>query len=258
MPLSFAEASFITGLIAGIDPSKGATFESRLKQWQKKGFPEGTQVGKGQRAEYGATQVFQLALMAKLLKVGLTPDRAQHVILAGWPAFKDGIVETLLCQANDADHLHYFMVQLDALSDLTSPDSDHEHVFIEILTDDEMAEAWAPSEEIESEEEGERYAYFRFLVKNRMALSITIEIDSLLLWVWAAFAAREIDPSIFADELATWESERRERGRSHQGDQEAINSDLSRRSLEASNAVGVDRVEAARAALSKVKNSGNS
>lgn len=257
MPLTYAEASFVTGLLAGIDPSKVETFDSRMKQWQKKGFPEGTRVGKGMRAEYGATQIIQLALMAKLLKVGLTPERAQNVIQSGWEAFKDGVVETLTCQANDADHLHYFMIQLDALSDLTDPDSDHEHVYVELLTDDEMAEAWMPSDEIETDEDRERYNMYRFIVKNRMALSITIEIDSVLMWIWAALKARNLSPSIFADELARWEADRRKRGRAEQRDQEAINSDVSRRSLEVSKSTGVDRVAAAREALSKIATNGD-
>lgn len=257
MSLSFAEASFITGLIAGIHPSKVETFASRIKQWQKKGFPEGTQVGKGARAQYGATQILQLALMAKLLKVGLTPERAQKVIETAWPVFKDGFVETLSCQAKGADHLHYFMVQLDALSDLSDPESDHEHIFVEMLTDDEMAEAWAPSEEIESEDELARYRYYSFLVKNRMALSITIEIDSLLIWVWAALKVRELDGSVFADEIAEWESERRSRGRFEQSDQAAINKDMSRRSVQGSGGTGVDRVVWAKQALSKVLSNGD-
>jgi len=249
VPLSFADAQFITALSAGIDKSKLETFASRLKQWQKKGFPPGTQVGKGARAEYGAAQILQLALMAKLLKVGLTPERAQHVIETGWSAFRDGFIETMLCQANDADHLHYFLIQLNALTDLTNPGSDHDHIFVEILTDEEMSEAWAPAEEIDSDEDLKRYEYFRFVVKNRMALSITVEIDSLLIWIWSAMKVKGHSPEIFAEEFAAWEKERRENGRDKQVDEHEINNDLFRRSIADQLESAPDRIEYARAAL---------
>lgn len=253
LSLSFSEASFILGLMANIAPEKAETFKSRLKQWQKRGFPAGTQVGKGVKAEYGATQIFQLILMVKLLKVGLTPERAQTVVETAWPAFRDGFAEALVCAANDEPHLHYFMIQLDALSELSDPGSDHMHIFVDIFTTDEMLWTWEPPVEDLTDDERRQYDFSSSLVKNRMALSITLEIDSILVWLWAALSAVKKTPDLFADDLVQWDEERRERGRVEQPDQIKINDDVFRRSVVFDGSFGVDRVESARLALKNVR-----
>lgn len=252
MSLTFAETHFVVATIVGVRPSKGETFKSRLKQWQKMGFPEGTKVGRGVKAEYGALQVLQLALLVKLLRIGLTPERAQSVITTAWTRFMAGFVEALICMSNGEDHLHYFMIQLDALSDLTTEGgSDHMHTFVDVFTDTEMLMAWDEPGEDWTEEEKEQQAYSSFLVKNRMAVSITVEIDSLLMWLWAALAALGKEPAIFADEFAEWEKTCREIDFRYQETQKHFDTDAHNQSV-ASRATGIDRVDAARSALSKV------
>lgn len=210
MALSFAEASYVVAFVAGIAPEKGDTFQSRLKQWQKMGFPEGTRVGKGKRAEYGAAQVLQLVLLVRLLRVGLTPERAQAVIRAGWDRFKGGFIEAITCQANAEPHLHYFMVLLDALSDLTAPgEMDHQHIFVDVFTDEEMVWAWDEPGADWSKDDLTQHAYSRFVTRNRMANAITIEIDSLVMFVWGALQALGKGPDIFAAEFADWLHEAR-------------------------------------------------
>lgn len=205
MSLSFAEAQMVVSLVAGISVDKSETFRSRLKQWQKMGFPEGTKVGKGVKAQYGASQVLQLVILVKLLRIGLTPERAQNLIKTGWKRFKGGFVEALACMANGETHLHYFFIQLDALSQLTSPgNSDHMHTFVDVFTDEELLMAWDDPNPDWTEDQTKQQEYLSFLVKNRMAVSITIEIDSLFLWIWAALSALNKGPEIFADEFSTW------------------------------------------------------
>jgi hypothetical protein len=252
LPLSFAQAHFVLSMVAGIAPEKADTFQSRLKQWQKMGFPQGTRVGKGAKAEYGALQVFQLAILVKLLRVGLTPERAQKVITSAWPAFRGGIVEAILCMANGEDHLHYYLIQLDALSDLTTPGgADHLHTFVDVFTDREMLFAWdAPAEDWTSEERAQ-HEYSSFLVKNRMADAISVEIDSLIIWVWAALNAMGKGPDVFAADFAQWVHECRTENYRHQPSEHHFNADLHSQSV-ALRETGLNRVDQARAALSLV------
>lgn len=228
MPLTFAQAQFALAFVSQISPKRADAFEARLKQWQKMGFPEGVNVGRGVRASYGATQVHQLLFMMKLLQVGLTPERAQKVVLSGWPAFKDAIVETILCRANGEDHLHYCLIQLDALSELKDDPSDHMHVFVDMFTSDEIHEAFISDEDfIEWQSENaslpdetdpalRQHQYLSFLTKNRLATSIAIEVDSLLVLLWTGLVPIGLTPEVFASEIADWERERRARGRAEQ------------------------------------------
>lgn len=255
MSLTFAQAYYIVSLAAGIRPDKGETFRSRLKQWQKMGFPEGTKVGKGVKASYGALQILQLVLLVKLLRIGLTPERAQNVIKVGWPAFKGGFVEALICMANAENHLHYFMIQIDALSDLTSPNgSDHVHTFIDVFTDIELLMSWDEPGEDWSEEDKRQHAYSSFLVKNRMAISISLEIDSLLVWIWAGLNGLDKGPEIFADEFTAWEAEcRANPDYRHQNSQQHFDEDNHNTSI-ALRSKDFDRVTAARKSLRVANN----
>lgn len=195
---------------AGIAPAKLGSLTSRMKQWQKMGFPEGTRgVGKGAKAEYGAAQVFQLMLMMKFLRLGITPERAKSIIEDGWNAFCHGIVHALISQANADGERHYFLVQLDALSELTMPDSDHMPVFVDVVTKSEIASAWT---ELDGDPEGEkeRDFYSSFVVKNRLSSAIVMEVDTLIYWVWACLEKMEVSPSVFAEEINGWHTAQRE------------------------------------------------
>jgi hypothetical protein len=253
MPLSFAQAEFVLAFTAGISPKRASAFQARLKQWQKGGFPEGINVGRGVRAAYGAKQVYQLALVLRLLQVGLTPERAQAVVSSAWPAMRDGIIEATSCLAVGASHRHYFLVQLDALSDLKEESAPHDHIFVEQFTDEHIAEAFVDIEEFESDEDRRRYEYFQFWVKNRMALTISVEIDSILILIWAALQACGADSRAFADEMADWYADRAARRHAIQESKEYFDpTDVWKGSI-------VDRVEnfdviaAAREMLSKVE-----
>ncbi|MEG8045771.1 hypothetical protein QP175_05800 [Sphingomonas aerolata] len=228
MPLTFAQAQFALAFVSQISPKRADAFEARLKQWQKMGFPEGVNVGRGVRASYGATQVHQLLFMMKLLQVGLTPERAQKVVISGWPAFKDAIVETILCRANGEDHLHYCLIQLDALSELKEDPSDHMHVFVDAFTSDEIHEAFISDQDFmewlsdndtvptDATSNLRQHQYLSFLTKNRLATSISIEVDSLLVLLWTGLVAIGLTPEVFSSEIADWERERRARGRAQQ------------------------------------------
>jgi hypothetical protein len=252
MPLSFAETHFLVGMIGGVHPDRAETFRSRLKQWQKMGFPEGTRVGKGVKAEYGATQILQLIMLVKLLRIGLTPERAQTLIFSAWDRIRAGFCEALICMANAEDHLHYFLIQLDALSDLSSPDApNHMHTFVDVFTDTEMRLAWSDNDSELSEEDRQQKEFSTFLLRNRMAVAITIEIDSLLVWMFIALETLKISPDVFADEFAEWITEFRQSDFRELGERAHFDDDLFKQSV-ALRDQKFDRVGAARLALSRL------
>lgn len=209
MPLTFAQAQAIVATSAGIAPEKLGSLTSRLKQWQKMGFPDGTRgVGRGAKAEYGATQIFQLMLMMRLLKLGVTPERAKEIISVGWDQFRHGIFRALLSHGSNDGERHYFFVQLDALSELTTPDADHMHVSVECVSNADIISAWNAPDTEGLESEDDYAAWHRgFVVKNGMAGAFVIEVDSLIYWVWLCLQKMGISPAIFAPEFEVWHDE---------------------------------------------------
>lgn len=63
----------------GIHPDRRIAFKARLKHLQRLGFPPGVNTGTGRSAEYGAAQVYLLAIGLELLQLGLSPERAVRV-----------------------------------------------------------------------------------------------------------------------------------------------------------------------------------
>lgn len=237
---------------AGIAAEKLGSLTSRMKQWQKMGFPEGTRgVGRGAKAEYGAAQIFQLLLMMKLLKLGMTPERAKSIIETGWDAFRYGIIHTLISQSRGDEDRHYFVVQMDALSDLTTPGADHDHVFVEFLINQDFADAWAKIDDDLTGEEREKADYVSFVVKNRLTGALVIEVDSLIYWVWACLKPMGIAPSIFADEFNHWHAELYVGGHRRQTDEERFYSLANRSALE-HNVANIDVFAMSRDALATI------
>ena len=209
MPLTFAQAQFIVATSAGVAPEKLGSLTSRLKQWQKMDFPEGARgVGRGAKVEYGATQVFQLMLMMRLLKLGTTPERAKEIIITGWDQFRHGFLEALVSHGNEEGERHYFLIQLDALSELTTPGAKHMHVVVDTVSTARLRTAWDPMGEDQPEdEEWQMSFYYAFLVKNRLTASFVIEVDTLLYWLAMCLREMGISAAVFAPELDSWYDE---------------------------------------------------
>lgn len=172
-------------------------------------FPEGARgVGRGAKVEYGATQVFQLMLMMRLLKLGTTPERAKEIIITGWDQFRHGFLEALVSHGNGEGERHYFLIQLDALSELTTPGAKHMHVVVDTVSTARLRTAWDPMGEDQPEdEEWQMSFYYAFLVKNRLTASFVIEVDTLLYWLAMCLREMGISAAVFAPELDSWYDE---------------------------------------------------
>lgn len=254
MALSFNQAMFAIGFVAGVHPSRASALEARVKQWQKMGFPDGVNVGRGVRAKYGATQLCQLMLVLKLLTVGLTPERAIEVVRKGWRSFRDAFVEAASCIANRSDHLHYCLVKLDALTDLKDPAADHLHVYVGQATSEGIAEAFFEADEDWSDEDKKSHASYSLALKNQLAVSIVLEIDSLLVLLWLAVETAGGDLALFEEEFAAWYSERDAEGLQEQSSIEFF---LNYHQTSIVQAAGeFDAIAAARKVLRKVSANG--
>jgi hypothetical protein len=200
--LTFGQVEATLAAMEKIHPEKRKAFYSRLKQWQKLGFPEGVNVGKGTRAEYGATQLFQLAYMIELQRIGLSPERGIEAVQAAWPVLVSGLIETTVCMAGGADHLHYCALQVDALTGFSEPGVDHAHVYASLFIDKHLGVVSFMGEgENLAEEERVRYLRMRNTLLNQIAGSIVIETDSLLLRLWSAMVEAKIDPLVLSEDF---------------------------------------------------------
>jgi hypothetical protein len=202
--LTFGQVEAILAEMQGVHPLRRAAFQSRLKQWQKMGFPEGVNVGRGVRAGYGADQLYQLVYMIELLRVGLTPDRAIEVVGTAWEALRVGILETTVCIAGGADHMHYSSIQIDSLTSLTDPAADHLHVYCRFGTDKQFGMAFFMTEDRLPEDERAGFRRFQAATLDKLARNIVFETDSLLARVWDSMRKAGVDPAILHDDTQEW------------------------------------------------------
>lgn len=76
----FAQVSGALAAIHDVAPERVTAFQSRLKHYQKQGFPIGTKTGRGRAAEYTVEHALKLALILECNEMGLSPDRARYVV----------------------------------------------------------------------------------------------------------------------------------------------------------------------------------
>jgi hypothetical protein len=203
--LTFGQIEAILATMEGVHEDRRGAFHSRLKQWQKMGFPQGVNVGRGVRAPYGANQLFQLVYMVELLRVGLTPDRAIETVIAAWDTIRMGITETVQCHAGESDHLHYISLKIDSLTNLTEPGADHMHIYAQLLIDKHLGmAAFLGYGDTLPEAERASYREFRLHTLNKLAGAIILETDSLIMRVWAAMEILGIEPSVLKDDFSEW------------------------------------------------------
>jgi hypothetical protein len=87
MELSYARLETALRGHLRIDPDRMGTFKSRIKQLQRLGFPEGVNIGRGEKMVYNASHLFQLATAFELIGAGLPADRATKIVTHNWRQF---------------------------------------------------------------------------------------------------------------------------------------------------------------------------
>jgi hypothetical protein len=78
--LSFSIVDRVLAAAHNIRRDRRSAFSNRLKNYQKNGFPSGTNTGRGRAATYTVGHLLQLGLALELNQLGLTPERAAAVI----------------------------------------------------------------------------------------------------------------------------------------------------------------------------------
>jgi hypothetical protein len=97
-PLGFRDVVVTMGAAHYIAASSLSALQSRIKDFQRRGFPEGLNTGKGRAASYEAKHVLQLAFAFELLELGMTPDRICLLFLSARAA----LINELRCACRHA------------------------------------------------------------------------------------------------------------------------------------------------------------
>lgn len=197
-------------LANGIPEERRETFVSRLKQWQKMGFPEKVNVGRGVKVGYGASQLFQLVLHMRLLAFGLTPERAQRVVRSAWQRLSASIIETTLRRQSGNQEYCYLFLRYDALTDLKEPGSTHEHIYVDPTMDWMIADAFEGRDDLEGDD-AVIFEAFQTGLRETMVNAIVLEIDSIVLRVWLAMTKLQIPASELSNDFRAWAEELLER-----------------------------------------------
>ena len=203
MSLTFGQVTDILMLANAIPDERKATFVSRLKQWQKMGFPEGVNVGRGVRVSYDATQLFQLALHMRLLVIGLTPERAQLIVTAAWKEFRSSVVDVTIRKAKGDEDYCYLLIQYDALTELKEGRTGHSHIYVRSIMDWMIVDAFQGLDEL-PEEDKASFEFFQMTVRDVLVNAIVLEIDSIIMRIWIAMTKLGISAQAISSEISTW------------------------------------------------------
>lgn len=80
MEWTFGQVEQVLACAHNIRDDRRSAFSNRLKNYQKAGFPEGINTGRGRAATYHIGHLLQLGLALELNQLGLNPERALEVI----------------------------------------------------------------------------------------------------------------------------------------------------------------------------------
>lgn len=86
MHLSYSDTIEILARLNEISTESMGAFKARLRHFQRLGFPEGSNTGKGKPARYDLSMVLQLALATQFIQAGLPPAKIAQMIKHNWPA----------------------------------------------------------------------------------------------------------------------------------------------------------------------------
>jgi len=67
-----------------ISPKSRIALQGRIKNFQRYGWPGGTNTGKGRAATYGFREIIRLCLGFEMLQLGVSPERAVSLLKNNW------------------------------------------------------------------------------------------------------------------------------------------------------------------------------
>lgn len=100
MQFSFAQIEHTLACAQNIREDRRSAFANRLKNYQKAGFPEGINTGRGRAATYGLGHLLQMGLALELNQLGLNPERTAAVIKSD----KRAVAKAYYAAAGEAPH----------------------------------------------------------------------------------------------------------------------------------------------------------
>ncbi|MHB9878975.1 hypothetical protein ACSMXM_04840 [Pacificimonas sp. ICDLI1SI03] len=120
--LTFAQTDQIIARLNAIKPSSRSAFTNRLKNFQRIGFPKGTNTGRGKAAVYTSVHLLKLAIAVEFLQVGITPSVAAAAVEEGWPS-----ISLSVCMAAEVCRHHpIYVAREDRLFLISQPNSLHD------------------------------------------------------------------------------------------------------------------------------------
>lgn len=80
MELSYGDIELLLRCMHQVHEDKRIALVGRIKHFQRLGWPEGTNVGKGSRVKYNTRQTLSLVAAFELVQCGLPPERAIYLL----------------------------------------------------------------------------------------------------------------------------------------------------------------------------------
>lgn len=108
MHLTYAELEDFLAELHRVAPEKRIALRGRLKHFQRLGWPEGTNQGKGARVQYGIGQTMSLVMAMEMLQLGLTPERVVEQMTYSMTYLPQGFQASLKAiREGDEDEILY-------------------------------------------------------------------------------------------------------------------------------------------------------
>lgn len=92
MELTYKQIEELLAALHGVHPDRRVALLGRIKHFQRLGWPEGTNVGKGSRVRYDTRRTFSLVVAFELLEIGMMPDRIVELLGSSHMFFPIGLL----------------------------------------------------------------------------------------------------------------------------------------------------------------------
>lgn len=104
---------------------------ARYKYFQRHGFPDGVNAGRGKAATFGIDQILQLLFAFDLVETGCGPTRVMRIVRTNWPELRSAFAQGwLVAQGEPRSTKGRPILVMDpsVLEEMNSPDVAHEPV----------------------------------------------------------------------------------------------------------------------------------